>query len=182
MVAPERLLTPRLLLRKPVPSDVHEVEREYAHDPEVTRYLLWPPDQSSADIEGFLARAMAAWDRGTVYTWAITLRETSRLIGMIDARVDAYMVNIGYVLSRNEWNRGYTTEALRAVIAWAEREESVERIWAVCAVVNAASARVMEKAGMEREGVLRKWMIFPNCGGTPLDCYCYSRVRGGTAR
>jgi RimJ/RimL family protein N-acetyltransferase len=182
VVAPETLPTPRLLLRKPVLSDVEAVIREYAHDPEVTRYLLWPPDQTPGEIGEFLSRAIDTWQRGTIYTWAITLKESSRLIGMIDARLDAYMVNVGYVLGREHWNRGYTTEALKAVITWAEGLETVERIWAVCAVANPASARVMEKAGMEREGILRKWLIFPNCGGTPLDCYCYARVRGVVVR
>jgi ribosomal-protein-alanine N-acetyltransferase len=35
----------------------------------------------------------------------------------------------------------------------------------------------MEKAGMNREGILRKWMVFPNLGPVPRDCYCYSRVK-----
>ena len=42
-------------------------------------------------------------------------------------------------------------------------------MWAVCAVENHASARVMEKAGMKREGTLRHWMVFPNLGGVIDD-------------
>lgn len=182
MHAPETMPTTRLVLRKPSPADVPAILREYAHDPGVTRYLLWKPDQTREEIDAFIQRALVAWERGAVFTWAITLRESGRLIGMIDARIDAYMVNIGYVLAQGEWNNGYTTEALRAVIAWAESEEEVMRIWAVCAVDNPASARVMEKAGMDKEGTLRQWMIFPNIGGKPLDCYCYARVRGAENR
>jgi ribosomal-protein-alanine N-acetyltransferase len=180
--APETIQTARLLLRKPLPGDVPAVLRAYAHDPEVTRYLLWRPDQTPEEIAAFVARALEAWERGTTYTWAITLRESGRLIGMIDARVDAYMANIGYVLAKAHWNEGYTTEALKAVLAWTDTQEELERVWAVCAVANPSSARVMEKAGMEREGILRRWMIFPNIGGTPLDCYSYARVRDAESR
>jgi RimJ/RimL family protein N-acetyltransferase len=88
------------------------------------------------------------------------------------------MLNIGYVLGRAHWNKGYATEALSAVLHWADAEEDVGRVWAVCAVENHASARVMEKAGMKREGTLRHWMVFPNLGGVPMDCYCYAHVKG----
>lgn len=176
--APETIQTTRLLLRKPLPGDVSAVLRGYAHDPDVTRYLTWKPDQSLEEISAFVDRALNAWERGSIYTWALTLRDSGRLIGMIDARIDAYMVNIGYVIAQEYWNRGYATEALKAVLAWTDTQEDVERVWAVCAVANPASARVMEKAGMEREGILRRWMIFPNIGGTPQDCFCYARVKG----
>jgi len=48
---------------------------------------------------------------------------------------------------------------------------------AVCDVENIASARVMEKAGLSREGVLRRWLVHPNLGPEPRDCYGYARVR-----
>ena len=176
--APETIPTLRLLLRRPERGDVPAIIRAYAHDPDVTRYLTWKPDQSPEEIGAFVDRALEAWERGTTYTWALTIRDSGLLIGMIDARIDAYMVNIGYVIAKSHWNRGYATEALKAVLAWTDAQEEVERVWAVCAVANPASACVMEKAGMEREGILRRWMIFPNIGGTPQDCYCYARVRG----
>jgi RimJ/RimL family protein N-acetyltransferase len=175
--APENIVTPRLLLRKPVPDDAPAVFQEYAHDPEVTRYLTWKPDQTLREVIAFIERAAEGWKKGTTFTWALTLKETGGVIGMIDARVDAYMVNLGYVLGKQHWNKGYATEALQAVLEWTNSEKDVYRVWAVCAVENATSARVMEKAGMCREGILRRWMVFPNIGGTPLDCYCYSHVK-----
>ena len=51
------------------------------------------------------------------------------------------------------------------------------RIGAVCDVENRASARVMEKAGLEREGILRRWIIHPNVGFEPRDCFSYAMVR-----
>ncbi|MEW6509494.1 MAG: GNAT family N-acetyltransferase [Bacteroidota bacterium] len=177
MSPPSSILTPRLLLRKPVAEDAKEVTEAYAHDADVTRFLTWRPDQTPEEIAAFVERARLGWEQGTAFTWSILLKETRALIGMIDARVDAYMLNVGYVLARGHWNKGYATEALRAVIEWSDREGEIYRVWAVCAVDNPASARVMEKAGMQREGILRRWMVFPNIGGAPLDCYCYARVK-----
>jgi len=75
------------------------------------------------------------------------------------------------------WHHGYATEAGRAVIAWAADLPEVYRVWAVCDVENPASARVLEKLGMSREGVLRRWIIHPNISSEPRDCYVYSKVR-----
>jgi len=175
--APETILTPRLLLRKPVHGDAQEVFQTYAHDPEVTRHLTWKPDEDLTDVGAFIDRTLNGWEKGTVFTWAITLKESGQLVGMIDARIDAYMLNLGYVIGKEHWNNGYATEALRALLGWADGEDDIYRVWAVCAVENTASVRVMEKAGMIREGTLHRWMVFPNIGGTPQDCYCYAHVK-----
>lgn len=177
---PEHILTPRLHLRKPQLGDAAAIFHEYAQDVEVTRYLTWRPDRTLSEVEEFLSRSIEHWRRGSAFTWAITLRESSVLIGMVEGRVDAYMINVGYVLGRAHWKHGYATEAVKAVCQWADGEPEVFRIWAVCAVENPASARVLEKAGMIREGILRRWAVMPNIGGTPQDCYCYARIKGST--
>jgi [ribosomal protein S5]-alanine N-acetyltransferase len=177
ITAPEHIQTPRLTLRKPVRADAADMFSTYACDPEATRYLMWHSDGTRRAVEEFLERSLAGWDRGSAYTWSIILRENSGFLGMIEARLDAYIVNISYVLGRAYWNRGFATEAVREVCAWAESQSGVFRIWAVCAVDNPASARVLEKAGMVREGILRRWAVFPNIDGTPRDCYSYVRVR-----
>ena len=69
------------------------------------------------------------------------------------------------------------TEAVRAVVDWAFSLEEVFRVWAVCDTANTASARVLEKAGMAREGILRRWIVHPNVSSEPRDCFVYSKVR-----
>jgi RimJ/RimL family protein N-acetyltransferase len=177
ITAPEQLLTPRLMLRKPVRGDAGDIVDGYAQDPEVTRYLMWRSDGSLREVEKFLDRTLANWEGGNAYAWSILLRENGTFAGMIEARVDAYMVNISYVIGRAHWNRGIATEAVRGVCTWADAQPDVFRIWAVCAVDNPASARVLEKAGLTREGILRRWAVFPNINGAPKDCYSYSLVR-----
>ena len=69
------------------------------------------------------------------------------------------------------------TEAMKAVMDWALRRGDVYRVWAVCDIDNLASARVMEKAGMQREGVLKRWSVHPNISAEPRDSYCYAVVK-----
>jgi RimJ/RimL family protein N-acetyltransferase len=68
-------------------------------------------------------------------------------------------------------------EAARAIVDWGLSQNAIFRIWALCDVDNLASARVMEKIGMEKEGILRRCIIHPNVSDDPRDVYCYSMVK-----
>ena len=70
-----------------------------------------------------------------------------------------------------------TTEVLTEVTVWALCQPSVFRIGSVCDVENVGSARVLEKSGFVREGLLRRWLLHPNISDEPRDCYSYPRVR-----
>jgi RimJ/RimL family protein N-acetyltransferase len=69
------------------------------------------------------------------------------------------------------------SEAVTAVVDWAFSEPSVLRVGAVCDIDNQRSARLLERAGFEREGILRSWAIHPNISSSPRDCYSYSKTR-----
>lgn len=68
-------------------------------------------------------------------------------------------------------------EALRALTDWALAQPGIWRAVATCDVENRASARVMEKAGMRCEGVLRRHTIHPNLQPEPRDCRLYARTK-----
>ena len=174
---PERFETARLILRRPRLCDADDIFDNYAADPEVTRYLTWCPYNDRKEVRPFLESRLARWDSGEEFSWVITLPGEDRVIGMIGCRVHQIAADIGYALSRNHWNRGYATEAVKAVVGWAGSLDNIFRVWAVCDVANKASARVLEKAEMEREGILRRWIIHPNVSAEPRDCYVYSKVR-----
>ena len=174
---PGTLVTDRLVLRRPSLGDAPAVY-EYGRDPDVTRYMTFPTHQSRADAESFLAACGPRWDAGQEYCWLIALRDQGRVIGAISARVRGHATDIGYVLARAHWRQGYATEASRAVVAWAAECPETYRVWAVCDVENAASAHVLEKLGMSREGVLRRWIMHPNVSPAPRDCYVYALARG----
>jgi ribosomal-protein-alanine N-acetyltransferase len=175
--APETITTARLVLRRPKSSDAAAVY-EYGRDLEVTRYMDWRTHTGVADATAFLQDAARRWESGEEYSWAITVKPDDQPVGSIGCRVRGHTVDLGYVLSRNHWRRGYATEAARAILEWACALEGVYRVWATCDVENTASARVLEKIGMSREGVLRRWAVRPNLPSQPpRDAFVYSWVR-----
>lgn len=174
---PRELRTARLLLRVPRPEDAKQIFETYAQDPHVTRYLIWPPHRELAETERIMGEFIAAWETGERYPWVIRALDDDRLIGMIELRVQEFKADLGYVFARAEWGKGFATEALRAVVDAAFTDPAVYRVWAVCDLENPASARVMEKAGMTREGILRRFMRHGNAHAEPCDVYCYAKVR-----
>jgi [ribosomal protein S5]-alanine N-acetyltransferase len=174
---PERFQTARLTLRRPTLDDAQAIFEEYAADPDATKHLTFKPHREVETVLVFLRELMAALDEGARFPWAITLTGDDRLIGMVEMRVNGSRADIGYVLGKRHWGRGYVPEALRAVVDWAMAQPEIYRVWAFCDVENLGSARVMEKIGMQREGILRRWSVSPNVSDEPRDCFCYSVVK-----
>ncbi|MFO1451243.1 MAG: GNAT family protein [Opitutaceae bacterium] len=171
--------TARLRARRPRVEDAPAVLAAYAGDPEVTRYLSWCHYTEAAPLTVFLSRCVEAWTAKQGHlTYLLYAKDAGdALVGSIGMERDGGKVVFGYVLGRPYWGRGYTTEALRHLSAWALAQPGIFRIWAFCDVANPASARVMEKAGLEREGLLRRWHVCPELGSEPRDCLIYSKVR-----
>ena len=69
------------------------------------------------------------------------------------------------------------TETVTAVTDWALAQDTGYRVWAYVATANVASQRVLEKAGMIREGTLHRWAQHPNMSNEPSDSYMYARWR-----
>ena len=174
---PEVFETPRLILRVPRMDDAGTIFEEYAQDEEVTRYLIWRPHKSIDDTRTFLNHAYERWQKGTEYTWAMTLKGKDALIGTIALRINIPKADFGYALARKYWNQGYMTEAAKAVVDWAFAQSEIFRVWAICDVDNIASARVFEKLDFQKEGILRRWLAHTNISNEPRDCFCYSKVK-----
>lgn len=173
MSLPTRLETARLVLRPPTLDDAAWIFERYARDPEVTRYLQWSPHTERGTVVAFLETVVDRPD-GDVQ-WVI--EEHGRGLGMIGARaVGPHHRELGYVLAREAWGRGLMTEATRAVSEACLAEPLVCRVSAYADIDNRASQRVLEKAGFEREGVLRRFAFHPNVSPRPRDCVLMSRV------
>jgi [ribosomal protein S5]-alanine N-acetyltransferase len=105
-------------------------------------------------------------------------RSNGRLLGASELqRPERHRRDCGYVLARVFWGRDLTTEALAHVIHWAMRQDGIWRIGAGCDAENFASARVMEKAGLVTEGILRRWIIHPNVSSERRDWLSCAKVR-----
>jgi RimJ/RimL family protein N-acetyltransferase len=177
---PEAFETERLRGRRPAMSDAEAVF-EYGRDPEVTRYMEFRTHTEMRTVHEFLQGCAPRWASGEEFCWALTLKGDDRAIGTIACRIRGRALDFGYVLNRRYWGRGLATEAARFVVTWASELPVIDRIWAVCDAENLASARVLEKAGLDREGLLRRQTVRPNMGPEPRDTLVYARTRPGRA-
>ncbi len=177
MKPPTTIATRRLLIRPPHLDDAEAIFARYAQDREVTQYLIWRPHTHIDETRDFLRRCITVWEQETAFPWVITQKEDSQLLGMIELRLAGHAADLGYVVARANWGQGIATEATQALVEWSLTQPDIYRVWAVCDVENLASARVLEKAGLEREGRLRRWSMHPNISPEPRDCWCYAKVK-----
>lgn len=95
------------------------------------------------------------------------------VVGIVKASVLGHRAQVGYVVDKTFWGRGFATAAVQQLLTKLEASPTLSRIWATCALDNAASARVLEKAGFVREAVLKNSVIYPALGGRAFDNYSY---------
>jgi len=132
----------------------------WTSDPEVARFMTWDADVGDgARAVQFVERQMALADERprAIYELAMVERSTGLIVGGAGLRVRDWRdqrADLGYVLRRDRWGRGYTTDAVRLLIALGF-ELGMHRIEATCFPDNRASARVMEKNGLRFEGQMR---------------------------
>jgi RimJ/RimL family protein N-acetyltransferase len=147
----------------------------YAQDLDVCRYMTWVPHREEASVRDWLDVLVGSLSSGHHAAWVIFQGDQG--IGMIDARYPDHACELGYVLARPAWGHGYMTEVVCAIRDVVMAVPEVHRLWACADVENGASARVMEKAGMEREGRLRRYIRHPNLGDLPRDVFLHSYIR-----
>jgi [ribosomal protein S5]-alanine N-acetyltransferase len=177
VIPPREFETARLHLRPPTLDDSAAVFAGWVQDPEITRYMEWRPHRDIVETETFLRRCERVWNDGTAFPWLLVRKDTGAVAGMGEIRLGGHKADIGYVLARAHWGLGLMTEAMTPVVDWALSQPSIHRVWATCDVDNATSARVLERLGMQREGVLRRWILHPNISDQPRDSFCYARIK-----
>jgi [ribosomal protein S5]-alanine N-acetyltransferase len=175
---PPTFATARLSARLPRADDAPAIFAAYASDPEVTRYLCWRHYERVEPLAVFLRECIAHWEKGDGhFAWLLCLKGTDTPIGSIGVTLEGGKAMFGYVLAKKFWGHGFTTEALAFLVEWSLAQPAVFRAWAFCDVENLASCRVLEKAGLAREGVLRRWQVCPTLGPEPRDCVVFAKVK-----
>ncbi len=174
---PKVVRTERLVLRLPRLEDAEPIFESWGRDPEVARFLVQWPHGSIDDTRQFLQKILDDWSGRTSFQWVITKEPDDAPMGIISVRFNRHAAMVSYAVARSEWGKGYATEALQAVLDSALGVPGVYRAWAYCDLENRASARVMEKAGMLKEGILRRYARQPNISAEPRDAYVYAKVR-----
>lgn len=174
----QNIETKRLVLRQFQIEDAQPMFKNWANDPNVTRFMTWEPHGQIENTIELLKGWVADYAKPSVYLWVIldkANREPVGSIGVVDSSEKDMWCEVGYCLSQSLWGQGLTTEALRGVIDFLFREVGFNRIQAKHYAENPASGKVMTKSGMQYEGTLRKLMFKLNYGF--YDCLVYSILR-----
>ena len=150
--------TPRLILRRAVREDAEAMFRNWASDPEVTKYLTWPTYEKVETAYQILDLWASEYEKSDYYQWMIVLKELGEPIGSISVvrqndRVEE--AEIGYCIGSRWWHRGIVSEALTAVIEYLFTEVGMNRVAARHDPNNPHSGGVMRKCGMKYEGTNR---------------------------
>jgi len=175
---PRTFETARLVARLPVPDDAPLIFAAYASRPEVSRYMMWRPHQRVDETVDFIAGCIAAAERGTRFPYVLAERSAPQQpIGVLEARPQQHLVDLGYVLGPAHWGRGYMPEAVQALTALCLQTNGIFRVQAFCDVDNRPSQRTLEKAGFVREGRHDRFVVHPNLSPEPRACFMYARCR-----
>ena len=141
------------------------------------RHLPWAPLADLAAAERMIAQVEAAAEKRRGYAFALLPKGERAAGGWIGFDHRGSTLVVGYVLAPSHWGRGLASLALGAIVDWGLAQADIHRIEARCHPDNAASIRVLEKAGFQLEGRLRRAEHFPNLGRDPQDCLLFARVR-----
>lgn len=170
------LETERLILRKVTKEDIEDMYL-YGSDEEVSKYVTWNTHETIADTKGFVEFVLNKYENKQVSPWGIEYKENGKFIGTIDFvwwQPNHKIAEIGYVISKDYWGKGLTTEVAKELVKFGFEEMDLVRVQARCDVENIASARVMEKAGMTLEGIIRKGIFVK---GEHRDLKMYSILK-----
>ncbi len=169
------LRTDRCTLRPFRPADAASLAR-HADNRKVWLNLrdAFPHPYTVAHAEAYIAGVA-----GEAPTTRFAIDVAGEAVGgvglALGSDVERRSAEIGYWLGEQYWNRGIVTAAVTAATAYAFRELDLLRVFAVPFAGNAASARVLERAGYEREGTMRQSAVKD---GRVLDQLLYAAVRG----
>ncbi len=150
--------TERLILRRFKVEDAEEMFDNWASDPEVTRFLTWPAHSNTDVTKAVLSDWVSRYEDGGYFNWAMEYKETGQVIGNISVvklNGNTDSADMGYCMSRSYWGMGLMPEALKAVMDYLFDTVQLNRVAACHDVNNPKSGRVMDKAGMKQEGILR---------------------------
>ncbi|PWN68470.1 N-acetyltransferase [Chryseobacterium phosphatilyticum] len=165
------LKTERLILsqleEKDIPFIVDYLQHRIYSD--FTSNIPYPYTENDAKL--WVKLSQEAFEDNSGYTFAVRNKEEELIgaIGLHDREDDK--AELGYWIGIPHWNKGYITEAARAIVDFGFKELGFNKIFATHLPHNPASGKIMEKIGMEKEAVLKQDV---KKGGEYFDLVMYS--------
>jgi RimJ/RimL family protein N-acetyltransferase len=157
--------TPRLILRPPEHADAEALACGLA-DFDVARMTARVPHPYTVEVgEGWIVVSRMQRRRGFAYNFVMEAREDGGVVGDVGVfrRTPGAEWEVGYWVAKKAWGKGYASEALAAIIAWARAELGTSRLIAAHFDDNLASRRVLEKAGFRPTGASASKFSLARC-------------------
>lgn len=159
---PEKVSTKRLILR-PIQGSDAEAIFAYASDSEISRYMAFARHQDLNDSYAFIDYAKEAWQKGIEYAYALIIKEDKRFIGTAGFKIEEKNAFIGYIIHKDYWHQGFTSEAMAAIVDIIKKEPFFAAITSCAHPENIASVKILENLGLQAQGDLcQSKMQFPN--------------------
>lgn len=153
--------TDRLLLRKFKINDVNDMF-EWLGDEDVVKEFTFPVHEDISTTQKILEKWIRSYEVKDYFNWAITLKDSGKVIGNLAAiqiNREHDRCEIYYALNRKYWGQGLMTESVKSIVEYLLISAGMNRVEAKCDTLNPASGKVLEKAGMIYEGLLREYEI-----------------------
>jgi RimJ/RimL family protein N-acetyltransferase len=161
-------------------ADIDTV-REASSDPHIPLITTVPAAFTEDEGRRFIERQWSRAVQGTGYSFAIADADAGRAVGQIGLwlkDLSEGRASAGYWVVRSARGRRAAGRALQALALWALDELQIPRVELYVEPWNTASVMTAERAGFQREGLLRSWQ---EVGGTRRDMYMYARLPGDLA-
>jgi ribosomal-protein-alanine N-acetyltransferase len=161
-IGTQKIETERLILRKFTPGDAEGMYHNWATDYETCKTLSWSVHENKDVTLSVINNWIQQYENPFYYNWVAEIKDTREIIGnisVVKCKPKDEVCEIGYCYGSKYWGKGYASEALRAVIEFLINDVGFRLIEAKHISENPASGRVMEKAGMKRDAVLRSRRI-----------------------
>lgn len=171
------LQTERLTLRNLSTADVHEVF-EIRSNAQSMQYVPRPVAQTLDDAMAVVNMILGFTNRNERINWAVTEKGKDKLIGIIGhvgINQDSNRAEVGYIINQNYERKGYTNEALKAVLDYGFGVMNVHIVEAVIRTENTPSVLLVEKTGFTREAMFRDYINFNGYH----DAYVYTLCNPG---
>lgn len=151
----------RLIYREVTPEDVEDIFKIYS-DPEVAKYDWYKPIATKDDALSIINRYSKEFKNKEEITWGVARKYDNKIIGYCclgNFNDDSRRSEIGYGFNRDEWNKGYATEAIKVLVKFGFDTMNFNRIEATVTLGNDASVKALKKANFLQEGIVRERSI-----------------------
>ncbi len=150
--------TPHLILRGWEPEDA-QAWFDILQEEDILKYFPNPRPPARAKADEYIAHHRAHWQQFGYGHWAVVTRDDGRVVGWngIEYLPELDETEVGYLLSKRVWGKGYATEVARAAVQFGLEEKELPAIIGLVHPDNTGSIRVLEKCGMAFADRLTLW-------------------------